>query len=233
MGGLARRLLAAVTAVMPSGRRDWGRAMVAELDYAHSRRDQARLVLGAVRVALLPPPGLAGYGRAVGRASLIAAVACVPLATVLYLSNVVFPSPEDSTSGVLAGDLYLIVTLMAAGAAAGRAAPRPGGPLVAGMAAGLIIALLSMGTFAVIDNAFLAVVMHQQGKIDGFRSSGMHSMRAYINASLEAAAPGVAVILALAGAFLGSLGAIADRDIGLAWQGHRVRDRGFRARHRR
>ena len=61
-----------------------------------------------------------------------------------------------------------------------------------------------MGTLAVIDNAFLPVVVHQQGKIDGSRASGMHSARAYINASLEATAPGVAIILVLAGAFLGS-----------------------------
>jgi hypothetical protein len=90
-----------------------------------------------------------------------------------------------------------------------------------------------MGTFAVIDNAFLSVVMHQQAKIDGFRASGMHSTRAYINASLEATAPGVAVILAVAGAFLGSLGAIADRDIGLTLSEHRVCDRGVRLRPRR
>ena len=134
-----------------------------------------------------------------------------------------FPSAQDSLPGVLAMDLCLIATLMAAGAAARRVRARTGGPLVAGMVAGLIIAVLGMGTFAVIDNAFLSVVMHQQNKIDGFRASGMRSMRVYINASLEATAPGAAVILVLAGALLGSLGAVAGRDLDLARAGHRTR----------
>ena len=65
------------------------------------------------------------------------------------------------------------------------------------MAAGLILAALGMGTFAVIDNAFLSVVSHQQAKIDGFRASGMTSMRAYINADLEAAAVPAPAVRAL------------------------------------
>jgi len=97
---------------------------------------------------------------------------------------------------------YLLLALMTAGAVARRASPRPGAPVIAGLAAGLVLAVLGMATFAVIDNAFLAIVSHQQGKIDGFRDSGMTSMRAWINADLEATAPGVAIILTIAGAFL-------------------------------
>jgi hypothetical protein len=85
------------------------------------------------------------------------------------------------------------------------------------MVADLIIGALVMGTFAVIDNVFLAIVSHQQGKIDGLRASGMTSMRAYINASLEATAPGVSLILAFGGAFLAALGASAARDMTTAW----------------
>jgi hypothetical protein len=63
-----------------------------------------------------------------------------------------------------------------------------------------------MAAFAVIDNAFLSVVSHQQAKLAGFRASGMTSMRDYINASLAATAPGVTLLLTVAGAFLASLG---------------------------
>jgi hypothetical protein len=215
-GKAAARLLAVMTAAMPPGRRDWGRAMMGELEHVRSSRERARLVLGAARVALLPPPGLAGYGLAAGRACLVAAVASIPLSTGLYLSNVVFPRPEDSTLGVLSMDAYVVLTLMAAGAAARRASSRPGAAILAGAAAGLIVAALGMATFAVIDNAFLPVVSHQVAKVDGFRASGLTSMRAYINTSLEATAPVVAVILALGGAFFGALGASADREIAIA-----------------
>lgn len=85
------------------------------------------------------------------------------------------------------------------------------------MAAGLVITILGMATFAVIDNAFLSTVSHQQGKIDGFRGSGMTSMRAYINASLEATAPGVAIILTIAGAFFAPIGAALAQDAAVAW----------------
>ena len=217
MGSVARRLLVALTAVMPASRRVWGEAMLAELDQVHSARDQARLVLGAARVALLPPAVPAGYGRATGRAAITAVVAWIPLGVVLYLSNVVFPATGDNTLGVIAIDLYLVIVLMAAGAVAWRASAGTGAPIIAGMLAGLIIAVLVMGTFAVIDNVWLAVVSQQQDKIDGLRASGMMSMRAYINASLEATAPGVSLILAFGGAFLAALGASAARDMTTAW----------------
>jgi hypothetical protein len=205
--GVARRLLAMATAAMPPSRRDWGRALSAELAYARSRGEQARLVLGAARVALLPPPGAADYGRSASRSAALAAIAYLPLGLGLYLANVAFPSPQDSTAGVLAMDAYLLATLMAAGALARRASAWPAGPVIAGMAAGLALAVLGMATFAVIDNAFLPIVSHQQGIIDGFRQSGMTSMRTYINGHLEATAPGVAITLTITGAIFAPIGA--------------------------
>lgn len=163
--------------------------------------------------------GLAGYGRATGRACVVAVICWIPLGAALYLANVAFPAPRDNAFAVLSMDGYLIVALMAAGAAARRAAARPGAPVIGGVAAGLLIAVLGMATFAVIDNVFLSVVSHQQAKIDGFRASGMTSMRAYVNASLEATAPGVAIVLALGGALLGALGALGasiEREISIA-----------------
>ena len=214
---LARRLLAIATAAMPPSRRDWGRAMSAELACARSRSEQARLVLGAARVALLPPPGAADYGRSASRSAALAAIAYVPLGLGLYLANVVFPSPQDSTAGVLAMDAYLLAAVMAAGALARRASARPGAPVIAGMTAGLVLAVLGMATFAVIDNAFLSIVSHQPGKIGGFRDSGMTSMRAYINGSLAATAPGVAIVLTIAGAIFAPIGAALADEATIAW----------------
>lgn len=213
MGGVARRLLKLLTALMPPSRRAFGQAMIAELDYVLSRRGRVRLVVGAVRVALLPPPELAGYGRAAGRAALVAAVGWIPLGIGQYLDNVVFADRQDSSLGVLTMNAYLIVMLMTAGAVARRVAGGSGPRIVAGLAAGLVVAVLGMATFVVIDNAFLPIVMQQTAKIDGFRASGLTSMRAYINQSLEATAPGLAVFAAVIGVIFGSLGAVADRAI--------------------
>lgn len=188
--GIASRLLAMATAAMPPSRREWGRAMSAELACAQSRGEQARLVLGAVRVALLPPPGAALYGRAAGLSAALAAIAYVPLGLGLYLANVVFPHRPDSTAGVLVMDAYLLVTLMAAGALARRASAKPGTPIIAGMAAGLVLAILGMATFAVIRHAF--------------------------NGDLQATAPGVAILLTIVGAVFAPVGAALAREAAIA-----------------
>lgn len=52
---LAYRLLAAAVTTMRPGRRDWGQAMLAELDRVHSPGERTRFALGAARVALFPP----------------------------------------------------------------------------------------------------------------------------------------------------------------------------------
>jgi hypothetical protein len=217
-GRVARRLLALATAAMPPSRRDWGRAMSAELACARSRRERARLVLGAVRIALLPPPGVAEYGRITARAAALGVIAYVPIGLVDYASNVVFPSSGDSDAWVLPGDAYLIAALMAVGALARYARPGLAAPVLAGMAAGLVLAVLAMATFAVIDNAFLPIVMHQQAKIDGFRGSGMTSMRAYINGQLKATALGVAILMTVMGAVLAPLGAVLAQKADPAWR---------------
>ena len=146
--GAARRLVIVATALMPPARRDWGRAIAAELDSASSRSDQVRLALGAVRVALLPPPGLADYGRAAGRAARMAAIAFIPLGTGIYLVNVLSPG-DDSTPGVLAMDAYLVTALMLAGALARRAAAKPGVAVIGGIVAGLVLGALGLATLEV------------------------------------------------------------------------------------
>jgi hypothetical protein len=219
---VARRLLALATAAMPPSRRDWGTAMSAELACARSCGQRARLVLGAMRIALLPLPGDAGYGRTAARAAALAVIVYIPIGLVNYMSNVVFPSTGDSNAWVLPGDAYLLVALMAPGALARYARPGLVAPVLAGMAAGLVFAVLGNATFTVIDNAFLPVVMHQQAKIDGFRASGMTSMRAYINGGLEAGALGMTILLTVMGAVFAPAGAIVAQEADLAWHRRRL-----------
>lgn len=151
MSGLARRLVTVATALMPPSRRDWGRAIAAEIDHASSAGDRARLVLGAVGVALLPPPGLADYTRAAGRAAQVAAIAYIPLGTGIYLANVLSRSGQDSASGVLLADAYTVVALMVAGALARPGRTRRGVMVVAGIAGGFVLAALDIATLAVAN----------------------------------------------------------------------------------
>lgn len=194
MGGVLRRLLRAATVAMPPSRRSWGEAMLAELSYTNSRRDRVQLVLSAVRVAMLPPPGLDGYARSVRRACLVAVTAWIPLAAALYLANVVFSSADDNAFGDLGLRLYVVITLMAAGAAARRTMPGRVPPVLAGVAAGLVLATLGIGTFAVIG-----------------------SLGGHLNATLRGTAPGVALLLAVSGAILAPFGAIVDQEIRATW----------------
>jgi hypothetical protein len=215
--GLAYRMIAAATAVMPPTRRDWGRALSAEFEHASSRADRLRLVLAAARVALLPPRSLGGYGRAVSRSVSFAIIAYLPLGLGLYVTNVVIRSGQDSAAGVLTMDGYLLATLLVAGALARRASRGPGAPIAAGVAAGVVLALLGVATYAWFDNAFFSVISQQQDKIDSFRESGMASMRAYLNSYLESTAPGMTIILALAGAIFAPVGAAISANVGQAW----------------
>src|SRR5689334_9649280 len=115
MAGVARGLVAAATALMPPSRRDWGRAIAAELDHAASAGDRARLVLGAVRVALVPPPGLADYGRAALWAVRVAVIAYLPVGTWIYVANVLL-SPGRGSARAALPLVYLVAVMLAAGA---------------------------------------------------------------------------------------------------------------------
>jgi hypothetical protein len=214
------------TAVMPPARRDWGRAIAAEVACAASRAERAKLVLAAARVALLPPPGFSGslrdYGRAAGRSAVLAAIAYLPLGMGLYLSNVVFRHGQDTVPGVFAMDSYLLLVLLAAGALARRASASIGAPVIAGMVTGVVLAVGGIATFAVLDSAFFSVISHQQEQIDNFRASGMASMHAYFNSQLESTALDMTIVGAVAGAFFSPIGAALVANVAGAWS-RRVR----------
>jgi hypothetical protein len=70
----ARSLLSLAVRRLPPDRRDWGQAMLAELDQLQGRAARWRFTLGCVRVALAPPraapsPGLAVRAAVVGGAA--------------------------------------------------------------------------------------------------------------------------------------------------------------------
>jgi hypothetical protein len=50
-----RRLLSVVVQRIPENRRDWGRAMLAEIDQFHDRSERWRFALGCAKVVLFPP----------------------------------------------------------------------------------------------------------------------------------------------------------------------------------
>jgi hypothetical protein len=216
MAGTSRRLLAhrlviAATALMPPSRRDWGRAISAELAGNASRAERTRLALAAARIVVLRQPassaGLREYAWAAGRSAVLALIAYVPIGLVLYLLNVVLPSAQVTIPAVVDYG-YPLLVLLVAGARARRASARIGTPIVAGLTAGLVLAVLALATVAAMDNAFLAVISQQPDNIEKFRASGMTSMRAYLNGHLESATPVVIIILAIAGAVFGPLGPV-------------------------
>jgi hypothetical protein len=211
---LAHRLVTAATALMPPSRRDWGRAISAELAGNASRAERARLALAAARIVVLTLPDssarLREYARAAGRSAVLALIASIPIGLALYLLKVVVPAAHVTVPASL-GYGYPLLVLLAAGARARKASARIGTPIVAGLTAGLVLAVLALATVAALDNAFLAVISQQPDNIEKFRASGMTSMRAYLNGHLESTTPVVIIILAIAGAVFGPLGPVFAR----------------------
>jgi|SRR5438874_11535470 len=124
----------------------------------------------------------AGSARANGLAARAAVIAWLPIAALIFASNVVFPSAGDAVSSVT-GNLYLMAVFLVIGAVAGRACARTGTLIAAVATAGAIMAGLANATFAVIDNDFPGIVGTQPEKAAEFRASGMTSMQDFLNLS--------------------------------------------------
>jgi hypothetical protein len=146
--------------------------------------------------------------RAIRRGAIVAAIAWVPWAAGIVLTNVVFPTRQDHDGlWVPIGYLFIFAAL----AVAGLTHASRGSRVTAGAAAGTIFGLLTIATFALIDNVFLRIVSQQQTKIEGLRESGMASMRAYINANLVPAGVVMTLEFAVLGIVLaGVAGAVYD-----------------------
>lgn len=151
--------------------------------------------------------------KATRRGVLIAGVVWIALSVEIFLSNVTFPSKVDNdTVSVSVSYLCVFAVLFLVGLLAQRNGAGPRGQAVAGAVAGMLIGLLTIATFAVIDNVWLDVVSQQQAKIDGYAASGATSMRAFINQGLIGAAIVLTIALGVVGALLARVGgAIATR----------------------
>ncbi len=135
-------------------------------------------------------------------------------AVLVLLTNVVFPGgPEESDSDPeylwqYAATLVVLGILFVAIGFRGRrrGTALSDGPR-AGVAAGVVVAVMVTVTFLAINNAFFGIVSQQHDKRVAFAASGWTSMRAYITVTqIE----GLIVLIPagiLAGLVLGLLGA--------------------------
>jgi hypothetical protein len=119
----ARSLVALAAGLLPAARRDWGQAMLAEVDQIQGRAARWRFALGCARVALVAPRQVGGPALLL-RAGLVAGAAAVgvgiyALAPAMAAVAVLFPA-------VLAGFVWL--ALLRARSAPGQQ-EGPGWPL--------------------------------------------------------------------------------------------------------
>jgi hypothetical protein len=203
------RLIAAATRLMPPSRRAWGRTIAAELPYARSRAERARLVLATLWVVLLVPPSvvtvLRGYARVTAGAAALAVVAYLPIGLALYLFGVVFSA--QFAVPVTLGYGYPLAVLLAAGARSRTRSARLTAAVLAGLVTGLVLAALTLTTVALLDHAFYQVISQRPDYLQKLRASGLPSMRAYLNHDLQTAIPFVAVPLAIGGVICAPIGA--------------------------
>ncbi|MFD3401533.1 hypothetical protein ACFWUU_12675 [Kribbella sp. NPDC058693] len=149
---------------------------------------------------------LPAVGAVLRRAVLVASIVWAALSIEIVLSNVVFPTGDNDGASVLISYLAVFVALTAVGVLTGRLAGHWWIVALAGGCAGALVGVLTIGTYAVIDNVFLDVISRQQPKIDGLAASGFTSMRTYINLSLLLAGVLLSTFLGFAGAGLAVLG---------------------------
>jgi hypothetical protein len=137
------------------------------------------------------------------------------IATVLFLSNVVFPGgPNESDDDpeylvqILAAYLLLAVAFVVIGVRARRRLDTDWAGALGGAAAGLVIAIGVLVATLVIDNAWLALVSQQHDKRVAFAGSGWTSMRAYLNVRTLFGAVFVLPVATIVGGVLGLVGGL-------------------------
>lgn len=169
-------------------------------------RVAADLLLGALDAHLSGEFRTApGTARAIGLSAAATVIGWLPAGALVFLGSVTFPAGGDIIS--TAGSLYLLAAFAVIGAVAGRAGGGPGSWAAACATAGAVMAALVTAAFAAVDNAFPAIIGRQPQKLADFRSSGMTSMRDFLNVSLEHQALGITVLFIVLGLFFGMLGA--------------------------
>ena len=140
---LARRLLALAVTAMPRSRRDWGQAMLAELDHIRDPAERARFALGATRVALFPPRAAPAWW-AVPLSLAVRAV--VAGAAIHALAPAAGPIPAALMALPAAG-AWGMVTVPALAGRAGGTVPAAQAAVVAGVVGCLALALATVQRF--------------------------------------------------------------------------------------
>ncbi len=132
----------------------------------------------------------------------------------VVLTNVVFPTPNESDSEYTAWYIVLYLALFALFGIGGLIASRRAQPARTGAIGGAVSALIILGmillTFVIVDNVFLDVVSQQIDKINAFHSQTTYSnMRDFINSGLLAGSAFALVAGGVIGGMLGAVGGLA------------------------
>ena len=155
-GDIPARIVAAAAAWLPAHRRDWGRAMTAELAHVHDQAGRWRFALGALRIALFLPSGRGRRVLSVALAGLVAAAAVTAVAAA------VIPDLALSAAilGLLLGGYATLRTARTARPA------RPGGPRWT--TPGVLVAVVAVATVtaAIVSVARIALA-HPAAAADG------------------------------------------------------------------
>jgi hypothetical protein len=138
------------------------------------------------------------------------------LSGLVILTNVVFPSPNESDDEYTGWYIVLylgLFLLFAIGGVvnSGRARPLRSGA-IGGVATALIVVGMIMLTFVVVDNLFLDIVSQQIDKIAAFRNQTTYTnMRDFINSGLLMGALVALPFCALVGGVLGAVASLMRR----------------------
>jgi hypothetical protein len=144
-GDGAARAAAAAASWLPAGRRDWGRAMAAELAQVHGRACRWRFTAGLLRVVLFPPPRHPMRVAAVAAAGLMVTAAVTAAA-----------AREIPTMSVFAAVLGLLLCGYATVVTSWSQRPRPTAPRVIVGLLGLAGVAAAVATVARIAVAYPA-----------------------------------------------------------------------------
>jgi membrane protease YdiL (CAAX protease family) len=131
---------------------------------------------------------------------------------IVVLTNIVFPSPNESDDEYTGWYIVLYLGLFLLFAIGGalnseRARPLRSGA-IGGAGAALIMIAMIMLTFVIVDNLFLDTVSQQIDKINAFQAQTTYTnMRDFINSGLLLGTLTVLPVVAVVG---GGLGAIAS-----------------------
>jgi hypothetical protein len=137
-------------------------------------------------------------------------------AIVVVLTNVVFPTPNESddeyTGWYIALYLGLFLLFAFGGALNSERAHLVRSGAIGGAGAALIMVAMIMLTFVIVDNLFLNIVSQQIDKINAFRAQTTYtSMRDFINDGLLRGVVSVLPVTAVAGGVLGAFASLMRR----------------------